>query len=98
MKREKIKYQNNIPNKFLEKRKTRNNISIINNSLKKILKEIDKKKDIFHSLSKSFKLNLNTEELKKFRKFNQMVVVGMGGSILGTKAIYSFLHHKIKKK
>ena len=98
MKREKIKYQNNIPNKFLEKKKTRNNISIINNSLKKILKEIDKKKDIFHSLSKSFKLNLNTEELKKFRKFNRMVVVGMGGSILGTKAIYSFLHHKIKKK
>tara|TARA_B100000767_G_C19759153_1_gene534332 strand:+ start:1192 stop:2409 length:1218 start_codon:yes stop_codon:yes gene_type:complete len=98
VKKEKIKYKNNIPNKFLDQKKTRNNISTINNSLKKILKEINKKKDIFHSFSKSFKLNLNTSELKKFRKFKQIIIIGMGGSILGTKAIYSFLHHKIKKK
>ena len=35
---------------------------------------------------------------KYFKKFRTIVVIGMGGSILGTKAIYSFLRHKIKKK
>ncbi len=98
MKREKIQYKNNIPVRFLNKNKIRNNIPFIRNSLKKILEEIDKKKDIFHLLSRSFKLNSNTTYLKKFTKYNQIVLFGMGGSILGTKAIYSFLQHKIKKK
>ena len=98
MKREKIQYKNNIPVRFLNKNKIRNNIPFIRNSLKKILEEIDKKKDIFHLLSRSFKLNSNTTYLKKFTKYNQIILFGMGGSILGTKAIYSFLQHKIKKK
>ena len=33
-----------------------------------------------------------------FKKYKTIVIIGMGGSILGTKAIYSFLKHKIKKK
>ena len=32
------------------------------------------------------------------RKYKTIVIIGMGGSILGTKAIYSFLKHKIRKK
>ena len=34
---------------------------------------------------------------KKFQKFKTVVIIGMGGSILGSKALYSFLRHKIKK-
>ncbi len=37
-------------------------------------------------------------KIKKLNKFKTVVVIGMGGSILGSKAIYSFLKHKIKKK
>ena len=49
-------------------------------------------------MSKNFKLNFKKSDLKRFQKFNTVVVIGMGGSVLASKAIYSFLNHKIKKK
>ena len=71
-------------------------------NFKKIFQEIsnnlEKNKNTFHSLSKSLKFNFNLKELKKFKKFNTYVIIGMGGSILGSEAIYNFLSHKIKKK
>jgi glucose-6-phosphate isomerase len=33
----------------------------------------------------------------KYKKFQNFKIIGMGGSILGPKAIYQFLNHKIKK-
>ena len=36
-------------------------------------------------------------KFKKFKKFKTILIIGMGGSILGAKAIYDFLKHKIKK-
>ena len=36
-------------------------------------------------------------KFKKFKKFKTIFIIGMGGSILGAKAIYDFLKHKIKK-
>ena len=36
-------------------------------------------------------------KFKKFRKFKTILIIGMGGSILGAKAIYDFLKHKTKK-
>ena len=38
------------------------------------------------------------KKIKKFKKFKTIIIIGMGGSILGSKAIYSFLKYKIKKK
>ena len=49
-------------------------------------------------LSKNFNFNFKKNEIEKFKKFKKIAVIGMGGSILGTEAIYSFLKHKIKKK
>ena len=70
--------------------------------LKKIIKEIkkslDSKKDTLHILSKKFKLNFNSSDLKRFQKFKQIILIGMGGSALGANAIYSYLKTKIKKK
>ena len=55
-----------------------------------------------NNLFKSFLLDSNYhfkfQEIKDFKKFQMVIVIGMGGSILGAKAIYSFLKHKIKKK
>ena len=59
---------------------------------------IDKKKDTLHLFSKKFRLNLNLKKLKRYKKFKTIVLIGMGGSILGAKAIYSYLEHKINKK
>ena len=36
--------------------------------------------------------------LLNFKKFNEFNLIGMGGSILGSEAIYDFLKKKIKKK
>ena len=52
---------------------------------------------ILKSLSKSYKNSFNKKYLLKFKKYRNIRVIGMGGSILGTESIYSFLKHKIKK-
>ena len=55
-----------------------------------------------NNLFKSFLLDSNYrfkfQKIKDFKKFQMVIVIGMGGSILGAKAIYSFLKHKIKKE
>ena len=38
------------------------------------------------------------KDLNKFKRFNTVVVIGMGGSILGAEAIYHFFKKKIKKE
>ena len=58
----------------------------------------EKKLNLLQSLSKNYKYSYNKKIVDKYKKFNNFLVVGMGGSILGTKAIYQFLNHKIKKK
>jgi len=66
---------------------------------KKVIDELNQKN---HSLFKSFfpnsHYNFDFKNIKKFKKFETVIVIGMGGSILGAKAIYSFLKYKIKKK
>ena len=76
---------------FKEKRKI--------HSLNKILNEIlQKKNEILKSMTPEYKYSFSSKLIKKFKKFSKMRIIGMGGSILGTKAIYSFLNLKIKKK
>ncbi len=53
---------------------------------------------ILQSLSKNYKDSFSIEKLKSFKKKNKFRIIGMGGSILGTQAIYDFLNHKVKKK
>ena len=79
------------------------------NSIKKILKKYKKiSKNIFENiqkknltlniLSKNYKFNFRQNDLKKFREFKNLVIIGMGGSILGAEAISFFLNSKIKKR
>ena len=37
-------------------------------------------------------ISINVEKITNFR------IIGIGGSILGFKAIYNFLYHKVKRK
>ena len=69
-----------------------------NNIIKTINDNLDTSKNTFHVLSKKFKLNFNLKELKKFKKFKSIAIIGMGGSILGSEAIFSFLKYKINKE
>ena len=89
---------NNIQQKYLDK-----------NILKKYLKKFDKiitdiNNDIstprktLNVLNKNFKFNFQNKDLKKFKKYKTISVIGMGGSILGAEAIYNFFRKKINKK
>ena len=70
-----------------------------NLSLKKKLNKIlNKKNSVIESLSKNYKNSYDKKFLNKYKKSLNFRVIGMGGSILGTQAIYDFLRHKIKRK
>ena len=49
-------------------------------------------------LNDNYKFNFLKKDLKKFRKFKKIVIIGMGGSILGSEAIYYLFKKNIKKK
>ena len=65
---------------------------------KKLINLINEKNEILKSLSKDYKNNFNHKNLKKFKKSLDYRVIGIGGSSLGSQAIYDFLRYKIKKK
>tara|TARA_B100000787_G_C16191031_1_gene297517 strand:- start:587 stop:1744 length:1158 start_codon:yes stop_codon:yes gene_type:complete len=52
----------------------------------------------FESLKPTYQYSYSKKKLSKYKKFSNIRVIGMGGSILGTEAIYDFLKKKIKKK
>jgi len=69
----------------------------LNKIIKIIYENLDNKKDTFHILSKKFIFNYEYFNLKKFEKYKSVILIGMGGSVLGSHSIYTFLKHKIKK-
>jgi len=70
-----------------------------NNKIKKIIdSNWFKQIKLIKSLDINFKYSYSKKNIKKYKRFNRFRVIGMGGSILGSEAIYQFLSHKIKKK
>ena len=53
---------------------------------------------LLESYEKNYEFNFSSAMVKKFSRYKNIVIIGMGGSILGTKSIYSFLKQKIKKE
>jgi len=67
-------------------------------TIKKILSKILKDRNqIIQSLGGGYQNSYNIHKLKNLVKKNDIRIIGMGGSTLGTQAIHSFLHNKIKK-
>ena len=89
---------NFIQKKYLSKKNNKRLTEQLKNHFKKISIETEKEKSFFNLLSKNFKYNFNVKELRRFKRFKEIAIIGMGGSILGSEAIYEFLQPKIKKK
>ena len=53
---------------------------------------------LLRSFEKNYEYDFTKKTIKKFSKYNNIIVIGMGGSILGTKSIYSFFKSRVKKK
>ena len=64
----------------------------------KTKKEVYVKKKTLNILNNNFKFNFKIKDLNRFDKFQNIAIIGMGGSILGAEALYSFFKKKIKKK
>ena len=77
-----------------------NNFKIYKNS-SKIKKQLEfllkENNSIIQSLKNNYKDSFKIESLKKLKKLKNFRLIGMGGSSLGSEAIYSFLRNKIKK-
>ena len=70
-----------------------------NKKIKKDFKDLIKNQyPIFESLKPTYKYSYTKKNILKYKKFSNIRIIGMGGSILGTEAIYCFLKKKIKKK
>jgi len=80
-------------------------ISLINFKIKKNTKVIKKnlisiitnKNQVVTSLSKNYKNSYKKKKIKNYLKNKNIRIIGMGGSILGSRAIYDFLKSKIKQ-
>ena len=97
MKKSNTLKKNFIQNSLLNRRLNLNFLKKYKEIVSKILSTINKPDFSYHVLSKNYKFNFSRKELEKFKKYQNIVLVGMGGSILGIKAICQFLQKKIKK-
>ena len=53
---------------------------------------------LFQTLKPNYKYSYSKKTILKYKKFSNIRIIGMGGSILGSEAIYDFLKKKINKK
>ena len=72
----------------------RSSNSSISKSFKLLLKE---KNEVIESTKNSYKDSYSKKQLTLLKKYSEVILIGMGGSILGSRSIYSFLKDKIKK-
>ena len=93
-----LNFKNFIEKKHINLKNNSNFSKNFSKNFKKILDNINFRNNVFYSFSKKFSYNFKIKDLNKFKKFKNIAIVGMGGSILGSEAIYCFLKEKIKKK
>ena len=65
---------------------------------KKLMIILNEDNEVLKSLGKNYQSSFKKSLLSKYYKFNNFRIIGMGGSSLGSQAIYDFLKSKIKKK
>jgi len=90
--------ENSINKTYFNSSSYQKNKKKLNKIIKNIYNNLDYKKDTFHTFSKKFILNFKKLQLSKFTKYKTVIMIGMGGSTLGSHSIYSFLKKKISKK
>ena len=79
----------------LEYKKLSNNFDQIFEGIQEDKNKFMNTMNLFH---KKYVFNFTIKDLKKFKKFKRIAIIGMGGSILGAEAIYELLSNKIQKE
>ena len=89
--RKKFSFQNtNINIKKFKKniKQTKKAFDLLNDDI------YNSKLPLLKSFNKSYEFDFSIHTVKKFSKYKNIILIGMGGSILGTKSIYSFFKKK----
>ena len=89
---------NNIQNEYFNNSLIKKLIKKNKKLEKKIFENINSENQTLNVLNRKYKFNFKFKELKKFLKFKTVAIIGMGGSILGSKSMYFMFKDKIKKK
>ena len=90
--------KNNITKKFFKSKSIEECSKKFKSVFKEMNKEINSDSKTLNILNNNFTFNFNERDLKRFKSFKLISIIGMGGSILGTEALNSLLKKKIKKK
>ena len=85
----------NIRFKGFQKKKHKKNLK---GFFQDLIRKSNKKNNLINSFSKSYKFSFNKNLIKKYKRFKSYQIYGMGGSSLGSKAIYDFIGSKNKNK
>ena len=94
-----FKKKNFFNNYFINSSAYNSNLKKTNFFFNSLLIDLKNEKiPLLESYNKNYKFDFSENLIKKFSKYKNIIIIGMGGSILGTKSIYSFLKKKIKKK
>jgi glucose-6-phosphate isomerase len=91
-------FKNNIHQKYLNSSFLKKSVKEFEKIIQEINIHINSSTETLSVLSKNYRFNFQTKDLKNFKKFKSIAIIGMGGSVLGSEAIYNFLEKKIKKK
>ena len=74
----------------------KNFLNVKNNKIikKDFLNLLKDQPQLFETLKPTYKYSYSKKIINKYKKFSNIRIIGMGGSILGTEAIYNFLKKK----
>lgn len=97
MKSKSIYLSNFIPDLIARKKnkKFSKNFELI---LKKMRYQKKNVNSIYNTIDDKYSFTFKENQLRSFKYFKKIALIGMGGSILGAEAIYNFLKKKIKKE
>ena len=78
----------------------KNFLNIQNNKIikKDFLNLVKNQPPLFETLKPTYRYSYSKKAISKYKKFSNIRVIGMGGSVLGSEAIYDFLKKKIRRK
>ena len=97
-----IRYNSFLTHKINIKNTNKNSYKKLSRNFNKIFLDIKnnikESKTLFNIFNANYEFNFKISDLNKFKKFKTIVIIGMGGSVLGSKAIYCFLKKKINKR
>ena len=90
--------KNNFFKTSIHSKKYINNLKKTKIIFKSLLKDLENFNiPTIETFEKNYKFDFSQSLIKKFSRYQNIIIIGMGGSVLGTKSIYSFLKYKIKK-